>query len=68
MNAVSLEVFIVRLDSLETNPALADWIRRIIALKLLASARIAPLGIDQFTARTNGERASWSAVEFTKRN
>ena len=68
MNAVSLEVFIVRLDSLETNPTLADWIRRIIALKMLARAGIAPLWIDQFAARTNRKRTSGSAVELTKRN
>ena len=46
MDAVSIEVFVVRLDSLETNPTLTNWIRRIIALKMLASAGIAPLWIE----------------------
>ena len=33
MNSISREVFVVRFDSLETHPALANWIRWIIALK-----------------------------------
>ena len=45
VNAVALKVFIVRLDSFEPNPALANWIRRVVAGEMLTRARVAPFWI-----------------------
>ena len=62
MDAVAGELGGLRGCALQTNPALADWILRIVGLELLTSARVGPLWINELGASAHFECSHGSGV------